>query len=423
MKNPRLLAYGSPWHLFSLSALYFAQGLPAGFLGFGLTTYLTVQGASILEISSLLSITMIPWTIKFLLGPFVDGFTVLRFGRRRFWILLSQLLMILSLVPLFFIENGQYSMSMAIILAIHNLFVATQDIATDALAADSLEKNALGKANGLMWGSKVFAKGIGLSASVAIYLSFGVSAGLLVLMAMIGLIMLVPLLSQELDHKVGAKEEVRQANRMPLKELISEILQGFNTKPALWALLFMTISGISVGIYDVLFNKFFIEELAWTGEQIGAARPWGMWTGGVIGLLVGVGVSFYGSRYLLLGFVFLELLLYLFLGTADVELIASNGFLILLGVDIAVVGSQVIMFALLMSLCITRTSATNFGIFMGLANFSTLIGNQIAPMSFAAFGYAGSFILGSIILIPCLFIIPSMTRSNEKEPELLIETD
>ena len=107
------------------------------------------------------------------------------------------------------------------------------------------------------------------------------------------------------------------------------------------------------------YNKFFIEELAWTGEQIGAARPWGMWAGGVIGLLVGVAVSLYGSRYLLLGFVFLELLLYLLLGTADVELIASNGFLILLGVDIAVVGSQVIMFALLMSLCVTRTSATS----------------------------------------------------------------
>ena len=112
------------------------------------------------------------------------------------------------------------------------------------------------------------------------------------------------------------------------------------------------------------------------------------------------------------------MLLYLLLGTSDVELIASYGFLIFLGVDIAVVGSQVIMFALLMSLCVTRTSATNFGIFMGLANFSTLIGNQIAPMSFAAFGYAGSFILGSIILIPCLLIIPSMTRLNKKELEL-----
>jgi MFS transporter, PAT family, beta-lactamase induction signal transducer AmpG len=421
MKNSRLLAYGSPWHLFSLSTLYFAQGLPSGFLGFGLTTFLTVQGASIMEISSLLSITMIPWTIKFLLGPLVDGFTVFRFGRRRFWILLSQLLMIVSLVPLFFIENGQYSLSMAIVLAIHNLFVATQDIATDALAADSLEKKALGKANGLMWGSKVFARGIGVSASVAIYLSFGVSAGLLVLMATIGLIMLVPLLSEELDHKVGAKEEVKQANRMPFKELLSEVLQGFNTKPALWALLFMTISGISVGIYDVLFNKFFMEELAWTGEQIGAARPWGMWLGGATGLLVGIAVSFYGSRYLLLGFVVLEFLLYLFLGTVDVEILSKNGFVILLGVDVAVVASQVIMFALLMSLCVTKTSATNFGFFMGLANLSTLIGNQIAPVSFATFGYAGSFVLGSIILVPCLFIIPLMTRSNEKRAELLIE--
>ena len=44
MRSSRLLAYGSPWHLSSLSALYFAQGLPAGFLGLGLTTFLTVKG-------------------------------------------------------------------------------------------------------------------------------------------------------------------------------------------------------------------------------------------------------------------------------------------------------------------------------------------------------------------------------------------
>ena len=43
MRNSRLLAYGSSWHLSSLSALYFAQGLPAGFLGLGLTTFLTVK--------------------------------------------------------------------------------------------------------------------------------------------------------------------------------------------------------------------------------------------------------------------------------------------------------------------------------------------------------------------------------------------
>ena len=208
MKNSRLLAYGSSWHLSSLSALYFAQGLPAGFLGLGLTTFLAVKGASILEISSLLSITMIPWTLKFLLGPFIDGFTLLKFGRRRFWILLSQSLMVLSLLPLFFIEIEKFSMAMAIILAIHNIFVATQDVATDALAADSLNTESLGKANGLMWGSKVFGRGIGMSVSVAIYLSYGVSAGLLILMAMISLIMLIPYLSKELKRMLFLSNQI-----------------------------------------------------------------------------------------------------------------------------------------------------------------------------------------------------------------------
>jgi PAT family beta-lactamase induction signal transducer AmpG len=423
MRNSRLLAYGSSWHLSSLSALYFAQGLPAGFLGLGLTTFLTVKGASILEISSLLSITMIPWTLKFLLGPFVDGLTLLKYGRRRFWILLSQSLMILSLVPLFFIENNQFSMAMAIILALHNLFVAVQDVATDALAADSLEPEALGKANGLMWGSKVFGRGIGMSISVAIYLSYGVSVGLALLMIMICLIMLIPYLSKELDFKIGKEDNPESTNKMPLRELISEIIGGFNGKIAFLALVFMAISNIGMGIYDVLFNKFFIEELSWTGEQIGNARPWGLWIGGGVGLLVGLGVSRYGARYLLLSFIAAELVLYLFLGMIDGQITTNQGFLILVGVEIATVGSQVIMFALLMSLCVTRTSATNFGIYMGLSNLSTLIGSKIAPISFAALGYSGSFILSAAVLIPCLLIIPILTSSDKRRLSLPFQSD
>ena len=85
----RVLSSASPWHLFCLSMLYLAQGLPNGFLGLALPTYLATQGASVADIGLLLSITMLPWTIKFLYGPFVDSFSLLKFGRRRFWILLS----------------------------------------------------------------------------------------------------------------------------------------------------------------------------------------------------------------------------------------------------------------------------------------------------------------------------------------------
>ena len=100
-----------------------------------------------------------------------------------------------------------------------------------------------------------------------------------------------------------------------------------------------------------------------------------------------------------------------------------EGFLLLVGVEIVTVSSQVIMFALLMSLCVTRTSATNFGIYMGLSNLSTLIGSKIAPVSFAALGYSGSFILSAAVLIPCLLIIPILTSSNKKHFKLFFKPD
>ena len=101
LTESRLLSEGSPWHIGSLSAVYFSQGLSGGTL-FALTTYLVSTGASVGDVSLLLSITMIPWTLKVFMGPIIDSFTLKRFGRRRFWILISQISMMLALLPLVF---------------------------------------------------------------------------------------------------------------------------------------------------------------------------------------------------------------------------------------------------------------------------------------------------------------------------------
>jgi PAT family beta-lactamase induction signal transducer AmpG len=104
----RLLSDGSSWHIISLSAVYLSQGLSGGTL-FALTTYLVSMGASVTDISLLLSITMIPWTLKVFLGPLIDSFTLNRFGRRRFWILISQIAMIIAVLPLTIIEVDEVS--------------------------------------------------------------------------------------------------------------------------------------------------------------------------------------------------------------------------------------------------------------------------------------------------------------------------
>ena len=149
----RLLSEGSIWHIGSLSAVYLSQGLSGGTL-FALTTYLVSIGASVKDISLLLSITMVPWTLKVFLGPIIDSFTLSRFGRRRFWILISQVAMMLAVSPLVFIEVTQVNFILISLLTLHNAFVAISDIAIDALAADSLRKDQMANANGFMWGSK-----------------------------------------------------------------------------------------------------------------------------------------------------------------------------------------------------------------------------------------------------------------------------
>ena len=260
----RVLSSASPWHLFCLSMLYLAQGLPNGFLGLALPTYLATQGASVADIGLLLSVTLLPWTIKFLYGPVVDSFSFLKFGRRRFWILLSQTLMILSLFPLIILGVDNLSISnLAIILIFHNVFVAFQDISTDALAADSLSENSLSKANGVMWGSKVVGKGAGMAVATSLYFAYGTTLGISVLMILIALIMLVPLFSKELNYKVGMEQETYEdSKKMSLRELLRGVFNGFNSVKVFWAIIFICFANLSMGVYEVLYNKFYIKLLS-----------------------------------------------------------------------------------------------------------------------------------------------------------------
>ena len=98
INHPRLLFSGSSWYLFTISWLYFAQGMPWGFLGIAVTNFLSAQEASLKDIAYIISMGTLPWTIKFGLGPIVDYITISKFGRRRFWIILSQLAMSLTLL-------------------------------------------------------------------------------------------------------------------------------------------------------------------------------------------------------------------------------------------------------------------------------------------------------------------------------------
>jgi PAT family beta-lactamase induction signal transducer AmpG len=391
--------------------LYLSQGLSAGFL-LALTTYLATKGASLVEISLLLSITMLPWTLKIFFGPIIDSLTIKRFGRRRFWIISSQIIMILVLLPLIFIEVTAVSTLLIAIFTVHNLFVALSDIATDALAADSLKEADLAKANGYMWGSKIIGRGSGMLISSSLLFSYGFNVSILFLISCMTLVFIFPFTSSELGHKEGAKDHQEYKNVLGLKFLFSEISQGLLNKTAIAAAAFMLFSNIAIGIFDVTYNKFYLEVLGMTGEDIGTIRPVGMWLGGLIGFSVGL-ISFYlGKRMLLVAFLVSQILLFIFLSTFNTETSQQLGSLVIIGLDITEAAVKVIIFAILMALCTTQTSATNFGIFMGFANLSTILGNSIAPILMEYLSYDLTYVFAGLSLAPCIVLTFYLTAAK-----------
>jgi PAT family beta-lactamase induction signal transducer AmpG len=405
----RILSEGSIWHIGSLSAVYLSQGLSGGTL-FALTTYLVSIGASVSDISLLLSITMIPWTLKVFMGPIIDSFTLSRFGRRRFWILISQVAMMLALLPLIFIEVKSVNLTLIALLTLHNTFVAISDISIDALAADSLKEDQLANANGFMWGSKTLGRGTGMALATFVFYGYGVNEAFFLLILLMSFIFLFPLLSKELSYKAGFQSESYK-NRLTLKELITGVSQSLFNMSALAAMTFMIFSNIGYGIFDVIYNEFYIEVLGWSGEEIGYLRPIGMWLGGLLGLSAGVLAFYFGKRFLLLFLITCQAFIFLAVSSFNADTPDSLSTIAIIGVDAVDAGWSVLIFSILMALCTTNTSATNFGIFMGFGNISMLIGNNIAPLVLGSGDYGFAFIVAALSLIPCLLTGYYLTRS------------
>lgn len=126
-----------------LFSLYWAQGLPVGFMTHALPVILRAQGVSLAHIGGF-GLLMLPWSIKIFWAPLVDKFGYQKLGHYRSWIIPTQLLTIFVLITLSFIpieslnQPAYLFMFFAVLLSM-NLIGATQDVATDGLAVNILK--------------------------------------------------------------------------------------------------------------------------------------------------------------------------------------------------------------------------------------------------------------------------------------------
>ncbi len=116
--------------------LYLAHALPLYFYNVALPAILRHQGVDLRWIG-MLSLLYIPWAFKFLWAPLIDRLYIKKLGKRKTWLLFTQVALVLGVLALAF---TQFSYGLAVFVVIGlwiSSFAATQDIAIDGYTVET----------------------------------------------------------------------------------------------------------------------------------------------------------------------------------------------------------------------------------------------------------------------------------------------
>ena len=129
--------------LFAVLFLGFASGLPLALTGQAMQAWLSVDGVDIATIG-FLGLVGIPYTFKFLWAPLMDRFEPPWLGRRRGWLVLSQLLLAAALIWMSGLSIQDNAGLFALAALLIAFLSASQDVVIDAYRTDVLDPHERG---------------------------------------------------------------------------------------------------------------------------------------------------------------------------------------------------------------------------------------------------------------------------------------
>lgn len=384
------LADNRTQRIFALCALYLAQGVPWGFMLITLPSYLAYHhdvGDS--DIGQLKAIILIPWSFKLIWAPIMDTFTLRSMGRRRPWIIGSELMMALSLLGFIFLSDPSGQLRLILIMYfVHNCFASLQDVCTDALAVDVLPREEHGQVNGLMWASKLVGKGIGAWGLSHVINWGGLNACVAVQVTLLLGIMMIPLFLRERSGEkrfpwsAGSEQaEVMASVRSP-REVFTSYFHAFTLLPTLAFLAFSVTKIVAHGINEVVANTLTTQwlEPRWTDTDFSTVS--GLYSTPLIiaGALIG---GYLGDRFgrrwiLMVGFGGYGIVAILFALLPEMWSVRwfTSGYVLAYETFNAV--ASVGFLSMAMRISWTRSAAIVFTTYMTVSNLSHVIGNGLA---------------------------------------------
>lgn len=132
------LSRWTAWHrAVVVTLLGFASGLPLALTGQAMQAWLSMEGLDVATIG-FLSLVGLPYTFKFLWAPLMDRFDLPWLGRRRGWLVLTQLALALALFVMASISPSGATQAFALMAVAVAFISASQDVVIDAYRTDLL---------------------------------------------------------------------------------------------------------------------------------------------------------------------------------------------------------------------------------------------------------------------------------------------
>lgn len=395
----------------------FSSGLPLFILLNLLPAWLKTEGMSLTAIGAMTLVQM-PYTWKFLWSPLLDRYALPLLGRRRGWMLATQIGLLVS-VAAFGLLSPQADLGLVVLFSVAVAFLsATQDIVLDAYRRELLPEVELGLGNavhvnayriaGLVPGS--------LSLILADHLPWLQVFAVTALFMLPGMAM--TLLVREPAAARAAPKTLREAVVEPFHEFTSR--KGW--REALYVLAFVFLYKLGDSMCTALATPFYLE-MGFSKSDIGlVAKHAGLWPSVIGGLLGGLWMVRLGINRALWVFGVVQLVAILgFAWLAWLGPQASIGanervtLAIVIGIEALGVGLGTAAFvAFIARATHPAYTATQFALFTSLMAVPRTFINATTGWLVGQMGWFNFFLLCTALALPGMLLLLRVAPWNER---------
>ena len=378
----------------------FSSGLPLFILISLIPAWLRIENID-LKVIGLFSLIQLPFTWKFVWAPIFDRYKILM-GRRRGWLIVFQILLLLSIASLGFFNVAIDLKTIALISFLIAIFSASHDVVIDAYRREILDDAELGIGNAIHVNAYKISSLI--PGSLSLILADMISWQNVFLIT--SLFMLVGI-----GMTIAVKEP--DTGYIQPKNFKDSVIQPFisffkknGRENALYILLFIFLYKLGDSMATALVTPFYID-LNFSMTEIGIiAKNAGLWASVIGGFLGGIWMIKIGINKALWIFGFLQLVT--IIPFIILSMVGHN--LILLGITVGLesfamgLGTTALI-AFISKQTDPRYTATQFALFTSLASIPRSITNASTGFVVESLGWTNFFYLCFMLAIPGMLLL------------------